>query len=79
MSEWRPEDGWDEQAKERLKDLNFDAMVACLENSEYHRNIYEAGADAIVMALRELAKKTSPEEWMKSWYPPTVSIVDEKV
>ena len=53
MSEWRPEEGWDEQVKTRLKDLSFDAMVASLENSEYYRNIYEAGADAILAVLRE--------------------------
>ncbi|KKM04175.1 hypothetical protein LCGC14_1766910 [marine sediment metagenome] len=53
MSEWRPEEGWDEQAEERLKDLNFDAMAASLENSEYYRNILEAGADAMLAALKE--------------------------
>ncbi len=53
MSEWRPEEAWDEQAKERLKDLDFDAMHASLETKEYYRNIYEAGADAILAALKE--------------------------
>ena len=53
MSEWRPEEAWDEQAKERLKDLDFDAMHASLEAKEYYRNIYEAGGDAILAALKE--------------------------
>ncbi len=53
MSEWRPAEGWDEQTEERLKDLNFDAMAASLENSEYYRNIHEAGADAMLAALRK--------------------------
>ncbi len=53
MSEWRPEEAWDEQAKERLRDLDFDAMHASLETSEYYRNIYEAGADAILAALKQ--------------------------
>ncbi len=62
MAEWRPEEGWDEQAKRRLKDLDFDAMTACLENHEYYRNIYEAGADAKLTALRATAE---PREWVK--------------
>ncbi len=62
MSEWRPEEGWEEQATERLRGLDFDAMHASLETSEYYRNIYEAGADAMLVALRERAFIILPDQ-----------------
>ena len=51
MSEWRPDKDWAEKAKRRLKTLDFDAMHASLETSEYYRYIYEAGADAMLAGL----------------------------
>ncbi len=47
MSEWRPEEGWN---KKRADFLNNNTVLAIsIEN----KAIYEAGADAILGALRE--------------------------
>ncbi len=61
MSEWRPEEVWEKQVTERLKDLGFDAMHTSLETKEYYRNIYEAGADAIVVALMGHLRATAKQ------------------
>ena len=73
MSEWRPEGkDWN---RNRARYLEANTLLAIsIEN----KATYEAGANAMLAALREMAKKTSPEEWMRSWYPPTVLISDKE-
>ncbi len=74
MSEWRPGD-WENPYGEVAVADDFDKEPTMLLSL---RPVFEAGADAIVAALREEAKKMSPEEWLKLWYPPTTIVSDEK-
>ncbi|KKN00470.1 hypothetical protein LCGC14_1137660 [marine sediment metagenome] len=62
MSEWRPE-GWENPyfTQERYDECE---------------GAYEDGADAMLAALRESAKKAPWREWLHLWYPLTFYVSD---